>query len=203
MAEEFITRFGLSGEPGEIVDYGADDLPEHATLPPAGIKPQIKTSEFDDDVKPKIAVHQEILSRAMLYNGDTYDRERSNSYQIIKARGTIYGTGIVYYPMYKNYNWRGATFTLFYQYSSVALTQMQFMVQGFDPASSQWNTMLLSGPIIPDTSLLYTFKIYPGIATNPGFSSSDILPRFWRCAVVLGGISTTGYLFTIGTNLIV
>jgi len=203
MNDEFINRFGLKGEPGEIADYGADDLPDHPTVPPGVKKKHLSTTEFDDDVKPKIAEHPEVLNRQLLFNGETFDRQRNNSYQVIKPKGTIYGSGSYYFPMAKNYNWRGASFVLYYQYTSVVGTQIQFLIQGYDPASGQWHTNLLSPGLVVETAYPYTFKMYPGIATNPGYASSDILMRYWRCGVVLGGAGTTGYLFSISANLIV
>lgn len=76
-----------------------------------------------------------------------------------------------------NYNWRGLH--LIINVTAIVDTpSVVFTIQGKDPISANYYTILASAAIVgTGTTVL---KVYPGITAAANLSVSDILPRVWR-----------------------
>jgi len=72
-------------------------------------------------------------------------------------------------------------------------------IQGKDPGSGVYTTLLASAAIVTNTTGVYT--VYPGLPATANVSANDILPRQWRIAVVANNANPANY--TIGASLIV
>lgn len=70
-------------------------------------------------------------------------------------------------------------------------------IQGFDPASGKWYT-ILTGAAISTVSTV-VLKIGPAFSTAANVSVSDMLPSKWR--VFIDAATTTSVVMSIGVNL--
>lgn len=73
-------------------------------------------------------------------------------------------------------------------------------IQGQDPASGTWYTLLTSAALAAAGTTVLT--VYPGVATTANVAASDVLPRTWRVNVVGGG-TITNATYTVGATLLV
>ncbi len=72
-------------------------------------------------------------------------------------------------------------------------------IQGKDPASGQYYTILASAAITTNVANVYT--VYPGLASVANISANDVLPRTWRVNVVAGNANPANY--TVAASVIV
>lgn len=72
-------------------------------------------------------------------------------------------------------------------------------IQGKDPGSGTYYTILASAAIITNVFTVYT--VYPGVAAVTNVSASDVLPRVWRVSVTANNANAASY--SIGATLIV
>lgn len=77
---------------------------------------------------------------------------------------------------------------------SVTLT-----IQGKDPGSGTYYTILVSAAVVTNTTTVLT--VYPGIAIAANVSASDVMPRQWRIALTANNANPAN--FSVGATLIV
>lgn len=72
-------------------------------------------------------------------------------------------------------------------------------IQGKDPASGTYFTILASAAIITTSFVVLT--VYPGITASTNVAASDVLPRQWRIAVTANNANPVNY--TVGASLVI
>jgi len=72
-------------------------------------------------------------------------------------------------------------------------------IQGKDPASGAYYTVLASAAIIANGLTVLT--VYPGLAAVANLTANDALPRQWRVLVTAGNVNPVNY--TVGACVIV
>lgn len=134
-----------------------------------------------DNIQPDIKFLRGTLSRTMLFNGTTFDRQRSNQ-DFIALQKTNYEFPPLQIESqtFVNYNSKGAII-LFDASDKGAFDRLVVNVEGRELVSGQFYNILNTPVLI--ANFLYVLKIYPGLNPVPGFVSNDILPRFWRITV--------------------
>jgi hypothetical protein len=75
-------------------------------------------------------------------------------------------------------------------------------IQGFDPASGQYYTLLASTAIAAGTPATTVLTVYPGLAATANVSASNVLPFHWRVLTAIGGTGTPTVTATISAHLI-
>jgi hypothetical protein len=73
-------------------------------------------------------------------------------------------------------------------------------IQGFDPVSASYFTILQSASLTASTFAVLT--VYPGIAVTANVSASDVLPRSWRVSWQASSWGTGGSTLGIAAALI-
>lgn len=80
-----------------------------------------------------------------------------------------------------------------------ATPSVVFDIQGKDPASGKWYTILASAAITGvGTTVL---ALYPGIGETANVKESDVLPAMWRVNAVHGDADSITY--SVGANLLI
>jgi hypothetical protein len=133
-----------------------------------------------------------VAAGAMVYNGSTWDRARSNLDSILlasAARTVTTGPGTQ-----TNYNHRGAIFIL--DVTSAGTGTLQIQVNGFSNVEFvvAWSTTVTTN---------HYFMIYPGVldADYTGEAKSVVLPRTWTVYVAKSDASS--WTYSLGHCLIV
>jgi hypothetical protein len=132
----------------------------------------------------------------VLYNGASFDRERSNidSPALITTSGaTTTQTG----SDQTNYNGRGVKVVL--AMTSVGTGSVTLEVDGKDAASGDYYAILTGAAVTSNSTSVYT--VYPGVAATANAAVSDVLPRTWRIKVTANNANATTY--TVGASVIV
>lgn len=130
-----------------------------------------------------------------LFNGSSYDRERNNTEETVLASGAR--TVATDSAAFTNYNAKGAHFIV--DVSAIAGATITPSIQGQDPVSLNWYTILQGLPITTvSTNIL---KVYPGIGAIPNGAAADLLPRTWRVSVAVADANSATY--SIGASLVV
>jgi hypothetical protein len=83
--------------------------------------------------------------------------------------------------------------------SAIGTGSITVTIQGKDPGSGTYTTLLAGVAIITNTTNVYT--VYPGLPATANVSANDILPRVWRISVVANNANPATY--SIGASLIV
>lgn len=154
--------------------------------------------DFYDSIKPDVKKLTGTLSRTILFNGDTYDRQRSNE-DIIFFEKQNYNFPALQNESQKitNFNARGAIIIVDGLDVNIG-DDFYMIVEGREPGSGNWYNILLTPAMT--TAKLFVYKIYPGLNPNPGFTTNDILPRSFR--VVVRHVSVNPINYGISGSLI-
>lgn len=80
-------------------------------------------------------------------------------------------------------------------------TAITVTIQGFDPVSKSFYTMLTSASLTASTFAVLT--VYPGITASANVSVSDVLPRSWRVSWAASAWGTSGSTLGIAATLII
>lgn len=73
-----------------------------------------------------------------------------------------------------------------------------FTVQGRDPASGKYYTILTSAALGATGTVI--LRIYPGLTAAANLTASDVLPTAWR--VSAAGAATPSMTFSVGVHVI-
>lgn len=131
----------------------------------------------------------------LLYNGASFDRQRGNLDQsLITAVGA---TTTQNSADQLNVNGRGVKVVL--DMTAAGTGSVTLTVQGKDPASGKYYTILTGAAVAAVSTNVYT--VYPGAAAVANVSVNDVLPRTWRVVVTAGNANPTTY--TVGASVIV
>ena len=74
-----------------------------------------------------------------------------------------------------------------------------FTIQGKDPGSGAYTTLLASAAIVATGVTVLT--VYPGLTASANASANDVLPRQWRVAATANNSNATSY--SVGASVIV
>jgi len=88
---------------------------------------------------------------------------------------------------------------VFVNTTAIGTGSITVTVQGKDPASGAYFTLLASAAIV--TNLLTVLSVYPGLPATANVSANDVVPRTWRVSVVANNANPATY--TIGACVIV
>ena len=83
--------------------------------------------------------------------------------------------------------------------SAIGTGSITLTIQGKDPASGLYYTLLAGAAVTTNTTNVY--KVYPGLPATANVSANDILPRRWRVSIVANNANPAD--FTVGVNLVV
>ena len=72
-------------------------------------------------------------------------------------------------------------------------------IQGKDPASGTYYTILVGAAIVTNTTNVYT--VYPGLTPAANVTASDVLPQTWRLLVTANNANAATY--TVGFSTLV
>ena len=72
-------------------------------------------------------------------------------------------------------------------------------IQGKDPGSGAYTTLLASAAITTNTTTVLT--VYPGLTASANATANDVLPRQWRIAVTANNANPANY--SIGASVII
>jgi hypothetical protein len=131
-----------------------------------------------------------------LFNGTTEDRWRSNldNISLVSAAGA---TTTQTSADQTNYNGRGVKVVL--DMTNVGTGSVALTVQGKDPISGKYFTLLTGANVTTNSTNVYT--VYPGVTSVANVSASDIVPRTWRVNVVANNANATTY--TVAASVVV
>ena len=124
----------------------------------------------------------------LLFNGTTWDRERSNTEETYLASAARTATNNS--ADFTNYNARGlhAIVNVSAVTGAASITPT---IQAKDPVSGLYYDLLVGLPITTvGTNVL---KVYPGISPVLNASASDLLPRTYRLRIVHGTADSITY----------
>lgn len=99
-------------------------------------------------------------------------------------------------PDYQNPDGRGIK--VFVDTTVIGTGSITVTIQGKDPTSGKYVTLLASAAITTNTTGVYT--VYPGLPATANVSANDILPRVWRIAVTANNANAATY--SIGASVI-
>jgi hypothetical protein len=74
-------------------------------------------------------------------------------------------------------------------------------VEGKDPASGKYYTLLASSAIAAGTPGTTVLKVYPGLTAAANAAANDILPRNWRVKTAIAG-TTPAVTATVSAHVI-
>lgn len=80
---------------------------------------------------------------------------------------------------------------LYVNMTNVGTGSVTFTIQGKDPVTGTYYTILASAAIIANGFTAYT--VYPGITATANVSASDVLPRTWRVLATANNANATTY----------
>ena len=83
--------------------------------------------------------------------------------------------------------------------SAIGTGSITVTVQGKEPASGQYYTILASAAIVANGQTL--LSIYPGLPAVANVSANDVLPRTWRVLVTANNANPVN--FVVGASVIV
>jgi hypothetical protein len=136
-----------------------------------------------------------VMAMNMLFNGASYDRQRSNIDTAALQTLVAQAAGTVTSADQTNYNGRGVKLGI----NTTATTgTITVSIQGKDAASGVYYT-IATGTAIAAPGFT-TLTVYPGITTAANADVSDILPRTWRTSVTVG--AGGGASATVGASVI-
>jgi hypothetical protein len=93
----------------------------------------------------------------------------------------------------------GRGVVVFINVSLIGTGSITVTIQGKDPASGTYYTILASAAIV--TSVFGTLTVYPGAAVTANVSANAVLPRQWRIAVTANNANPVNY--SIGASVII
>lgn len=97
-----------------------------------------------------------------------------------------------------NNNCRGCQIIL--DVTSVTATpSITVTIQGKDPVSGKYYTILTSSPVTATGTVVY--RVYPGITAVANLSASDVIPSLWRVSVAHGDSDSITY--SVSANMVV
>lgn len=88
-------------------------------------------------------------------------------------------------------NLNGRGLKLFVNMSAVGTGSVTVTVQGKDPTSGNYYTILASAAIVANGFTSYT--VYPGAPVAANVSANDILPRTWRVLATANNANPAAY----------
>ena len=125
---------------------------------------------------------------SFLFNGSTWDRQRSNIEQsvgITASGATTTQTG----ADQTNYNGRGVIVVL--DMTTVGTGSVTLSIQGKEPTSGKYYTILTGAAVTTNSTNVY--RVYPGLTAAANATVNDILPRTWRVVVTANNANATTY----------
>ncbi len=75
-------------------------------------------------------------------------------------------------------------------------------IQGKDPASGEYYTLLASTAIAAGTPATTVLTVYPGVAATNNVSAPNVLPTVWRILTAIGGSETPTVTASISAHVI-
>ena len=93
----------------------------------------------------------------------------------------------------------GRGLKLFVNMSAAGTGSVTITIQGKDPTSGNYYTILASAAIVANGFTIYT--VYPGAPATANVSANDILPRTWRVLATANNANPTTY--TVSASVIV
>jgi len=166
---------------------------------PARLDKEDEYGSFYDSIVADIRPLKGVLSRSILFNGTSFDRQRNNQNIVLFASALRDPPGQQYEsPIVTNYNARGAHIIVNGLALDVVNDQLTMIVEGLEPADGNWYNILVS-PLM-SVANLYVFKIYPGFNPVVGFVANDLLPRNWR--VTMRHNLNTSMTYSVSASLI-
>ncbi len=159
---------------------------------PTGVFGAAVTNPGDSDSANQTAVAA--LSRAQLYNGTSWERERANLDVTLLASGAQTATQTT--ADQTNYNARCVKVTL--DITAAGTGTITPEIDFKDPASGKY-TALVTGTAQAGTGTT-TLSVCPGITVAANVSVSDVLPRTWRVKATKSDSSS--WTFSLGAMII-
>lgn len=92
-------------------------------------------------------------------------------------------------PDISNRGDRGVTVTL--DMTTVGSGSVTLTIQGKDPGSGKYYTLLAGAAVITNSTNRYT--VYPGMTAAANLVASDVLPEIWRVIVTANNANPTTY----------
>ncbi len=83
--------------------------------------------------------------------------------------------------------------------TAVGTGSVTITIQGKDPASGKYYTLLAGAAVVTNSTNVYT--VYPGAPATANVSANSPLPRTWRVVVTANNANATTY--TVGASVIV
>lgn len=136
------------------------------------------------------------LSLEYLYNGTTFDRRRANTEKTVLVSAAR--TATVSSADLTNHNARGVHVIIDVTLDP-ALASVTFTVEGKDPVSGVYYTILTSAAIIATGTTALT--VYPGVTETANVKESDVIPRTWR--VTATHVDADSITYSVGATEIV
>ncbi len=152
------------------------------------------TQAADGDTPGTYGYGMRVVPYSRLYNGATWDRERSNSEETVLASAAR--TATVSSADLTNYNARGVTVVI----DVTAITDTPSViatVQGKDPLSGKYFTLLESAAITGTGTTVLV--VHPSITASTNLKAQLPLPRTWR--VTLTHADADSITYSIGALL--
>jgi len=169
------------------------------TDPASGLKQSVAQPQTAD-ANSLSAVNAAIAAAIeMVFNGTTFDRKRGNV-DLPAVLTVTNASGNANSPDQTNYNHRGLQLGINISAATGTSPTFQVTIQGKDPASGTYYTLLQSAELTTAGFTLLT--VYPGAPATANISANAPLPRTWRISIVIGGTSPS-FSASIGASLIV
>lgn len=131
-----------------------------------------------------------------LFNGTTHDQQRGNQDNITLINASAVTTGQTGTDQ-TNYNAKGLVVVL--NMTSVGTGSQTLTIQGKDPATGQYYTILAGAAVV--TNSVNVYRAYPGLTASANAIANDVLPRSWRVITTANNANVT--TFKIAAMLIV
>ena len=122
----------------------------------------------------------------MAFNGTTYDRWRTNQDNIVLANLSAATTSGQSADQI-NYNGRGCK--VFINITVFSGTSITFTIQGKDPVSSTYYTILAGAAQTGTGTVL--MSVYPSLTASANVTANDVLPRTWRLSWAISSATVT------------
>jgi|SRR5262245_35664813 len=167
-------------------------LPSSITLSGTAVKDD---TQFGDGVTSGI-----LSGTARLWNGASYDRLRGNidTYQLL-ASGAISANANGSDQL--NYNARGVKLFINTGAFGSGSSAITVTLQGKDPVSGQYYTILASASLTAGTFLV--LSAYPGLTASANVTANDVLPRTFRITYQASNWGTGGSVLGIACAMII
>lgn len=95
-------------------------------------------------------------------------------------------------PDFQNISCRGVKVVL--DMTAFGTGSVTLTIQGKDPASAKYYTLLASAAVVSNATFVYT--VYPGLTAAANVTASDVLPAVWRILCTANNANPTTY--TVG-----